>query len=470
MKNRCFSVCCAFSVLLTCGMLLPDAAAAETAAASPDSALCEAPAVSYSYDAGYDASETEDEPHVYADRSFVSLFPYASPAAVASYTPPLHNSWLDEAVFDTSTYYAKGTAVLLAGKLYAVGGGKATVVMQGVKDFTHVTAKDETGTVVDTDVVLMQDGRIYANGEEIKLSGITMLDNGFGITDQQEGAMGRTLYAFLPYKRHTIFTKITDSFECFLADQKDRSIKLFYNGEHCISSCSVAYSSDEMICVSLSDIGIYYPVAVCGNLYLDYQQNLYRLRTEPVIERTLVDNYVVSVEYIGARDGYKLCRYTQTKGRTYEVLTDVPEEDPNILSETELNAGSGKSVRCTIAKNRTMTGSCDDKQFTVTNVETVLHAEIQSGQCCIYFLRTDGSIWMYNFTTKACTELAEGSGSGVKGDLNGDGQFNIHDLTLLQHWINAEEGKIANWKSGDINKDNQLDATDLALMKRDLIH
>ena len=176
------------------------------------------------------------------------------------------------------------------------------------------------------------------------------------------------------------------------------------------------------------------------------------------------------MEFIGARDGYKLCRYTQTKGRTYEVLTDVPEEDPNILSETVLNAGSGKSVRCTIAKNRTMTGSCDDKQFTVTNVETVLHAEIQSGQCCVYFLRTDGSIWMYNFATKACTELAEGSGSGVKGDLNGDGQFNIHDLTLLQHWINAEEGKIANWKSGDINKDNQLDAVDLALMKRDLIH
>lgn len=471
MMNRCFSVCCACAVLLTGGMLLPAAASAET---EPANTLCEAPAVTYSYDdAGLDAADFEEEddvPHVYTSHSFVSLFPAASPAAVASYTPPLHNSWLDEAIFDKSTYYTNGTAVLLNGKLYAVSGGKATVVLDNVKDYTHLIAQDEAGNTVEKDIVLMQDGKIYSNGSEIKLSGITALDNGYGITDKTEGARGRTLYAFVPYKNITVYTKITDFFDCFLDDQENRKIKLYYDGEHCIRSCSFAYNSEGVICVSLSDTGIYYPVAVCGNLYLDYQQNLYRLRTEPKIERSLVDNFVVSLEYIGSRDGYKLCRYTQTKNRSYEVLTDVPETDPDILIDKVLDAGSGKSVHCTIAKSRTMTGVYSDKQFTVTNVETVLHAEIQSGQCCLYFLRTDGSIWMYNFGTKACTELAEGSGSGVKGDLNGDGTFNIHDLTLLQRWINSEEGKIANWKSGDINKDNQLDAVDLALMKRDLIH
>lgn len=471
MKNRCFSVCCALAVLLTCGMLLPAAAAAETA---EDNVLCDTPAVTYSFnDAGLDAADFEEEddvPHVYADRSFVSLFPAASPAAVASYTPPLHNSWLDEAVFDKSTYYSKGTAVLLNGKLYAVGGGKATVVLTGVRDYTHLTAKNEAGTLVESDIVLMQDGKLCADGEEIKLSGIASLDNGYAMTAPADGSQSCTLYALVPYMNRVVFTKVTDNFGRFLPDQYDQSVKLFYTGTNCIYSCSFTYNSAGAICVSLSDIGIYDPVAVCGNLYLDFQQNLYRLRTEPKIERTLVDNAVLSIEQIGARDGYMLCRYTQTKNRSYEVLTDIPEADANVLAEKVLNAGSGKSVKCTIAKNRTMTGVYGDKQFTVTNVETVLHADVQSGQCCVYFLRTDGSIWMYNFGTKACTELAEGSGSGVKGDLNGDGTFNIHDLTLLQRWINSEEGKIANWKSGDINKDNQLDAVDLALMKRDLIH
>lgn len=470
MKNRCFSVCCALAVLLTCGMLLPAAVSAETESAE----ICGSPAVTYSYDdAGLDAADYEEEddvPHVYTDRSFVSLFPAASNAAVASYTPPLHNSWLDEAIFDKSTYYANGTAVLLNGTLYAVGSGKATAVMTGVKDYSHLTAKDETGKVIDSDIVLKQDGKLYANGTEIMLSGIDAVENGYAISELQPSTKSRILYALVPYMDRVIYTKVTDSFDYFLPDQKERAVKLFFNGVHCIYSCSFSYNSDGAICVSLSDIGIYDPVAVCGNLYLDFQQNLYRLRTEPKIERTLVDSQVLSIEFIGSRDGYKLCRYTQPKNHSYEVLTDIPETDPNILSETTVNAGSGKSVRCTIVKNRTMTGVYGDKQFTVTNVETVLHADTQSGQCCIYFLRTDGSIWMYNFGTKACTELAEGSGSGVKGDLNSDGQFNIHDLTLLQHWINAEEGQIANWKSGDINKDNQLDAVDLALMKRDLIH
>ena len=473
MMNRCFSVCCAFAVLLTGGMLLPAAASAETEAAETN-ALCETPAVTYSFDdAGLDAAdfeEADDVPHVYTSHSFVSLFPAASPAAVASYTPPLHNSWLDEAVFDKSTYYANGTAVLLNGTLYAVSGGKASAVMTGVKDYTHLKAKDETGSVIEKDIVLTKDGRLSANGAEIKLSGIEKLENGYAISEVQQSTQARTLYALVPYKDRVVFTKVTDSFDCFLPDQKERDVKLFFNGTHCIFSCSFVYNSDGAICVSLSDIGIYDPTAVCGNLYLDFQQNLYRLRTEPKIERSLIDISVLSIEYIGSRDGYKLCRYTQTKNRSYEVLTDIPETDSNILCTAVLNAGSGKSVQCSIAKNRTMTGVCGDKQFTVTNVETVLHADMQSGQCCVYFLRTDGSIWMYNFGTKACTELAEGSGSGVKGDLNGDGQFNIHDLTLLQRWINSEEGKIANWKSGDINKDNQLDAVDLALMKRDLIH
>ena len=76
----------------------------------------------------------------------------------------------------------------------------------------------------------------------------------------------------------------------------------------------------------------------------------------------------------------------------------------------------------------------------------MLNADIVSNQVCLYFMRTDGSIWMYNFETKACTELNAGSGSGVKGDVNSDGKFDVSDLKLMQHWVSSEDGSIPNWK------------------------
>ena len=473
MKNRCFSVCCAFAVLLTGGMILPAGAAAETESAgvqTDDADICEDPVSTECADASLSDDTADETEQVYTAHPFVSLFPGASPAAVASYTPPLHNSWLDEAVYDTSTYYAKGggTAVLLNGTLYSVANGKATAVLQNVADYTHLCAKNESGEVKEFDIVLKKDGKLYANNDEIALSGIAALDNGYAMSAPAEGSKSRSLYALVPYTERVVYTKVSDNFDCFLDGQKDRSVKLFFNGEHCVYSCSFTYNQQGSICVSLSDVGIYYPVEICDNLYLDYRQNLLRLITEPKVEVRRVDNYVTDIEYIGSRDGLKLYRYKRTNNSVIEVLSDAPTEDPDILSAATLTA-SGKSIKCTISRKRTLTGVCGDKQFTVTNVETVLQADTLSGQTCVYFLRTDGSIWMYNFGTKACTELTEGSGSGVKGDINGDSQFNISDLTLMQRWINSDADVIPNWKSGDINKDNQLDAVDFALMKRDLI-
>ena len=54
----------------------------------------------------------------------------------------------------------------------------------------------------------------------------------------------------------------------------------------------------------------------------------------------------------------------------------------------------------------------------------------------------------------------------VRGDVNGDGSFNVSDAVLLQKWLLAvPETHLADWKAGDICEDNKLDVYDLCAMK-----
>lgn len=55
----------------------------------------------------------------------------------------------------------------------------------------------------------------------------------------------------------------------------------------------------------------------------------------------------------------------------------------------------------------------------------------------------------------------------VKGDVSGDGVFDLKDIVLLQKWLLAvPDTHLANADAGDLCKDGRLDVFDLALMKR----
>ena len=61
--------------------------------------------------------------------------------------------------------------------------------------------------------------------------------------------------------------------------------------------------------------------------------------------------------------------------------------------------------------------------------------------------------------------------SGIMGDVNNDGAFNVSDVVLLQKWLLAvPDTHLANWKAVDFCEDNKLDVFDLTLMKRALIY
>ena len=58
----------------------------------------------------------------------------------------------------------------------------------------------------------------------------------------------------------------------------------------------------------------------------------------------------------------------------------------------------------------------------------------------------------------------------IRGDVNGDGSFNVADALLLQRWLlAAPDSELAKWRAGDMCGDGVLDVFDLCTMKRELI-
>lgn len=61
--------------------------------------------------------------------------------------------------------------------------------------------------------------------------------------------------------------------------------------------------------------------------------------------------------------------------------------------------------------------------------------------------------------------------SGIMGDINNNGAFNVSDVVLLQKWLLAvPDTHLENWKAADFCEDNRIDVFDLTLMKRALIN
>lgn len=60
--------------------------------------------------------------------------------------------------------------------------------------------------------------------------------------------------------------------------------------------------------------------------------------------------------------------------------------------------------------------------------------------------------------------------TAVKGDVNGDGEFNIADLVLFQKWLLVvPDAGLVNRKAADFCEDERLDVFDLCLMRQALI-
>lgn len=93
--------------------------------------------------------------------------------------------------------------------------------------------------------------------------------------------------------------------------------------------------------------------------------------------------------------------------------------------------------------------------------------------------KKDGDTTVYTaaFTNKRFTTQTVKVKDGTvvqepaSGDSNGDGEFNISDVVILQKWLLAvPDTQFADWRAANFYPDDRLDVFDLCLMKRALIY
>ena len=60
--------------------------------------------------------------------------------------------------------------------------------------------------------------------------------------------------------------------------------------------------------------------------------------------------------------------------------------------------------------------------------------------------------------------------TGIRGDVNADGDFNVGDLIVLQKWLTADKNtELSCWKNADLCEDEVIDIFDLICMRRELL-
>ena len=154
-------------------------------------------------------------------------------------------------------------------------------------------------------------------------------------------------------------------------------------------------------------------------------------------------------------------------------------------------ADDGRSAVVTVGSNKLWAGIIsEDGKFTVMNAEPLPSSPVVPNQ-------TDNSEYrklaVHLTNTKeatisvACIPLKQGetqpawtpsvkaisewTPQTTKGDVSGDGAFNISDAVLLQKWLLTVPGtRLANWENGDMDSNGKLNVVDLSLMKNELLN
>ena len=77
--------------------------------------------------------------------------------------------------------------------------------------------------------------------------------------------------------------------------------------------------------------------------------------------------------------------------------------------------------------------------------------------------------WIESTTEEEIPPLA-GDIAPADGDINGDGDFSVSDVVILQRWLlTVPDTQLVNWKAADFYEDGKLNVFDLVFMKKALI-
>lgn len=393
------------------------------------------------------------------------------------YDPPLRDAVTEPQILE-SYHYGSSNVVLENGTLYGIIGDRYYAAQENVMGYDSIYMKDAKGIYQYADLVLLTDGRLLVNGEEITDMTFASIENGCVITEDN------ALYAVYPSSSGFATVKLTDSFKEF-----PYASEYYYtaqSGE--VMYYKVSYDSHGDPISTSSKTGIKNPISAWNHFFVDENNVLWQCKTYPSLSVTKMAEDVVEVGFYQMADGGSAYAFITSEGKAYSVFNTgkeltLAEDVGNLQSYLEaggfyiheymeiLGSENDCVIRYYITEENTLTLALVDHHFAMTNVSAAICAEYvaETGHCYIYFMRTDGSIWRYCFETEEIKQMSTAQVDVVAGDVNGDNKLTVADAVALQRWLHNDGTKLAQWKPADYDKNGVLNGFDLAFMKRALL-
>ena len=395
------------------------------------------------------------------------------------FSPPLHDTVSD--VKPVSGHMNGAVNMCLTGgTLYTMLNDKVEVYADNVKAFTTSEVRQKYNIYYNYDYILKNDGTLTVNGVEQEGS---YAGADFGCFWNDEGE----LFTVYPRNRKPTVLKITDDFREFLDDGKN----LYVNRDGEVIRYTVIFDEEGgEPTVTTEATGIKDPIDSLQMMILVKGNELWKFNPNKPSEmyKKICEN-VVKLDYCFIDESQSRSYvYFTADGKAYEI-GNYREVTPSEVTRGEkmgysenrvvplyhIDDGSGEPyypLRLIHTTDGTMTFAFKDNHMSVTDVEQYLCLRMDNGieNGFLYFNRTDGNIWQYDIAANECREMIapQSTGQIVAGDINGDGQIAVSDLTALSRWLLVSGGSVS-LKSADLNGDGTVDVFDLCCLRKLLI-
>ncbi|MCR5110849.1 MAG: hypothetical protein K6B38_08065 [Ruminococcus sp.] len=390
--------------------------------------------------------------------------------------------------------YLKGVVILKDNNLYRLKNDSKELVSENVADYVKMYSYSDKKEYIYFETQLNTDGTITINGKPL----VTDKDMKFKAIGSSNCCVSENGDVYVIYMKNNeyVLDLIYSGFGQFIEDSDD----YFISDKNEVIYIDAQYENYKITGYKTFETGIKNITSSSGNYFIDDNNDLWYVseyRNTPEANKRAENVKSVEVRYYTnstsaeSYDAYGNVHIT-SDGKAYIAGTTnevelIPTEDENFRTNGMLSTFI-PSDGAPVIKGIQTTGSSkmDDKLYFIShgntlylnylyqkvavadvdNVITIIYDDEKNA--FIYFTKTDGSVWCYSSADKKFINIF--ADDAVKGDINGDGKFNISDAVLLQKWLLAvPDTKLKDPKMADICKDGSIDVFDLTVMKKMLL-
>ncbi len=391
-----------------------------------------------------------------------------------------------------SEYYSGADKVILQNNtLYKLTADKMEPVAEKVAAFDRDYTYDEEGEFTTIETILYEDGTVEINGQKLSdAEGLKFkhIGNALCVTDKGD------VYAVRIEGGKFVIDLIYKGFGGFL----ENSSMNFLSDTGELVQIELKYKDKTTIGYQAFPTGITDVTSSYNDYFIDKNKDMWKIYrhvgSEPSVAKCAEDVVYVGYRHYSGGSTYGCVHITSdgtaySAGTTRKVILSGELEDildyknrgtlympvtPGVAYGTTHILGDNNYY--ILSKDNVLCMAYKDQKASVADVKRYIspRESADGKKKYFYFLKNDNTIWRYSLEDKEYTKVSEDaavppSPEKVKGDLNGDGKFEVADAVLMQKWLLAvPDTKLKNWETGDFCKDGVLDVFDLCEMKKAL--